>query len=86
MPSLKVSVYSKDACPFCVGVKRLLNEKKVSFEEINVGQDPEKMNEIIKKTGHPTVPQVFINEQFVGGYQELQALDATGELDRLLGI
>jgi glutaredoxin 3 len=81
-----VVVYSKDDCPYCEAAKRLLEGKGVTFKEINVSKDPKLLDAVIQKTGHRTVPQIFINDQFVGGHQELDRLDGSGELDRLLGI
>lgn len=80
----KVIVYSKTWCPFCVRAKALLTQKSVDFEEINIGTEPEKRDEMIQLSGQHTVPQIFINEHHVGGCDELLAAEAQGELDRLL--
>lgn len=80
----KVRLYSKDPCPFCVNAKRLLNEKGIPFEEIDLTGKPEEMNRIKDETGWRTVPIIFIGDQLVGGYVDLKALDEKGELDRLL--
>ncbi len=77
MPQVKV--YTTDFCPFCVAAKRLLEGKGVSFEEIKISSMEEKQ-ELYAKTGHQTVPQIFINEEMIGGFQELRALEESGEL------
>jgi glutaredoxin 3 len=80
----KVVIYSKTYCPFCVRAKNLLNGKGVAFEEIMVDSDPELFNQLKQKSGMLTVPQIFINDQLVGGYTELADLDSQGQLDPLL--
>jgi len=80
----QVTVYSKTYCPFCVRAKKLLESKGVSFEEIMVDDQPELFNELKKKSGMMTVPQIFINDQLIGGYTELAELNEAGELDPLL--
>lgn len=82
----KVVVYSTDYCPYCTQAKRLLESKKVDFEEVNVQHDPEKKAEMIEKSGGRTVPQIFINEQPIGGYDDLYQLESDGKLDELLDI
>lgn len=82
----KVVIYSTDYCPYCVQAKRLLTSKKVSFDEINVENDPAKKNEMIEKSGGRTVPQIFINDQPIGGCDELYQLDSEGKLDELLNV
>jgi glutaredoxin 3 len=79
-----VTVYSADWCPYCVRAKRLLEAKGVNFAEVNIDREPGKREEMAKKTGHKTVPMIFINERFIGGFSELSALDEKGELDTLL--
>jgi glutaredoxin 3 len=80
-----VEVYSTQYCPFCVRAKALLKNKGVAFTEIDVTHDPalrEKMVELAG--GRRTVPEIFINGQIIGGYDELRALEIAGELDPLL--
>jgi glutaredoxin 3 len=82
---MRVLIYSKKTCPFCVRAKTLLEEKKVSFEEIDISDDPSLRSEMIKKaSGRTTVPQIFINGQHVGGCDDLYALQRQGKLDVLL--
>ncbi len=73
-----VRVYVKQGCPYSAGAKRLLEEKGIPFEEIDVTLEPERRGELEQLTGGPaTLPQIFIGERHVGGYAELQELDRT---------
>ncbi len=80
----KVVMYTTQQCPYCVGAKALLRHKGVSFEEIDVSDDAELRAKMIEESGRRTVPQIFINDRAIGGFEELRALDEGGELDRLL--
>ena len=87
MNKKKVLIYTGLSCPYCVAAKTLLKNKKVSFEEINLGEQPDKMNEMLQKSGgRRTVPQIFIGETHVGGSDELHALEKAGKLNSLLNI
>ena len=77
----KVIIYSKDYCPFCVRAKNLLNQKRVSFEEIMVDKDPKLFSELKEKSGMLTVPQIFVDDKLIGGFTELAELDRQGKLD-----
>lgn len=79
-----VVVYSSDYCPYCIRAKQLLNSKNIAFEEINVDGEPEIRQQMTEKSGHHTVPQIFINGAAIGGCDDLYALEATGQLDKLL--
>jgi glutaredoxin 3 len=80
-----VQVYTTVYCPFCVRAKALLRDKGVGFEEIDVTDDAELREKMVELAGgRRTVPEIFVNGQLVGGYDELRALDRSGELDRLL--
>jgi len=82
---VKVIVYSKDYCPYCVKAKNLLAKKGVAFDEIDITHDPIKQEEMLAKAeGRRTVPQIFINDTPIGGYDDLHALDTAGKLDPLL--
>lgn len=76
-----VIIYTKSNCPYCIAAKELLTEKGTTFDEIDVTNDPEQLAAVVEKTGQMTVPQIFIGDEFVGGYDDLAALDAAGELD-----
>jgi len=81
----KVVIYTGPICNFCSAAKHLLSKKKIRYEEIDIGNDVEKRDEMLKKSNGPkTVPQIFIGEKHVGGYVELKALENKGELDTLL--
>jgi len=80
----KVELYTTSSCPFCVRAKALLRNKGVQFEEIDVTDDELREKMIELTGGRRTVPEVFINGQLVGGYEELRAFDKSGELDRML--
>jgi glutaredoxin 3 len=81
----EVVVYTTDMCPFCYRAKRLLEQKGVTYTEIDVTLDPAKRAEMAKLAGGVrTVPQIFINGKHVGGSDDLYALEAEGKLDPLL--
>jgi glutaredoxin 3 len=81
----KVKIYTTPICPYCVRAKSLLKKKGAQFEEIDVFMDSGAREEMESKSnGRRTVPQIFIGERHVGGYDDLYALDSAGELDPLL--
>lgn len=80
----QVTIYTKPTCPYCIRAKQLLSSKGVSFTDINVAEDPEAYEQLKQRTNHKTVPQIFINEQFIGGCDDLYALESAGKLDSLL--
>ena len=81
----KVELYTTTYCPFCVRAKNLLRSKGVAFDEIDVTDDDELRAKVIEMSGgRRTVPEIFINGEIVGGFEELKALDDSGELDSLL--
>ena len=82
----KVVIYTTNYCPYCTGAKSLLRSKKVEFEEIDVTRDPARRAEMEQLSQRRTVPQIFIDGQPIGGYDDARLLDARGELDRLLGL
>lgn len=79
-----VIVYSSAHCPYCVMAKQLLQRKGVAFEEIRVDLEPAKREEMMQKSKQRTVPQIFINDQAVGGYTDLLAIDRANKLDQML--
>jgi GrxC family glutaredoxin len=81
----KVVIYTTHYCPYCFGAKAFLRSKKVEFEEIDVTDDPARRAEMERLSARRTVPQIFVDDQSIGGYDDARRLDATGELDRLLG-
>lgn len=79
-----VEIYTKATCPFCHRAKALLSQKGVSFQEIAIDGDADLREVMIKRSGRTTVPQIFIDEQHIGGCDDLFALDGRGGLDPLL--
>ena len=83
--SQKVTMYSTGVCPFCQMAERLLRSKGVAaIDKIRVDLEPERRVEMMEKTGRRTVPQIYIGETHVGGFEELAALDHAGRLDGML--
>jgi glutaredoxin 3 len=80
----KVSMYSTAACPFCRMAEQLLRAKNIEIDRIRVDLDPERRREMMEKTGRRTVPQIYIGDTHVGGYDDLEALERAGRLDQLL--
>ncbi len=81
----KVVIYTGPMCNFCSAAKHLLNKKKINYEEIDIGYDDKKREEMLKKSnGAKTIPQIFVEDKHIGGYVELKALENKGELDKLL--
>ena len=82
---VKIRMYSTAVCPFCLRAEMLLGSKGVTeIEKIRVDLDPRQREEMMKKTGRRTVPQIYIGDTHVGGFEELAALDHAGKLDSLL--
>ncbi|TDG15620.1 glutaredoxin 3 [Seongchinamella unica] len=79
-----VTMYSTRFCPYCVRARMLLESKKVDFTDIGVEARPELRREMMEKSGRRTVPQIWIGERHVGGYDDLSRLEQMGELDDLL--
>jgi glutaredoxin 3 len=79
-----VIVYSTTYCPYCVRAKDLLTRKGQAFHEINAEDDAVREEMIKKANGRRTVPQIFINDLHIGGFDDLYALDKEGKLDSLL--
>lgn len=81
----KVLMYSTGVCPYCVMAERLLRSKGVAdIEKVRVDLDPARREEMMSRTGRRTVPQIYIGDRHVGGYDDLTALDHAGGLDPLL--
>jgi glutaredoxin 3 len=81
----KVLMYASGFCPFCVMAERLLRSKGISeIEKVRVDLDPARREEMMSRTGRRTVPQIYIGERHIGGFDDLSALDHEGGLDPLL--
>lgn len=82
----KITMYSTQVCPYCNMAERLLQSKgAVITEKILVDLDPSKKEEMMARTGRRTVPQIYIDDLHVGGFDDLSGLDRAGKLDPLLG-
>ena len=80
----KVVIYTTQGCPYCADAKELLNKKGVKYEEIQVDKDPNKLAEMIKLSQKRSVPQIFIDQESIGGFDDLPKLATSGKLDTLL--
>lgn len=80
----EVVIYTTPVCPYCVQAKMLLKRRNVAFREIDVARDPALRQEVMTRSGRRTVPQIWIGEYHVGGFDELYALEREGRLDALL--
>ncbi|MGL4497866.1 MAG: glutaredoxin 3 [Planktothrix sp.] len=81
-----VEIYTWSTCPFCIRAKALLKKKGVDFTEYTIDGDEVARDQMAQRAnGHRSVPQIFINDQYIGGCDDIHALDRQGELDPLLG-
>lgn len=80
----EITIYTANLCSYCVMAKRLLDQKGVRYTEINVDAKPQLRQELAERTQRRTVPQIFIGERHIGGFDDLYALDRQKELDPLL--
>ncbi|MGB4812248.1 MAG: glutaredoxin 3 [Methylophilaceae bacterium] len=80
-----ITMYSSEVCPYCMNAERLLHSKGVKeINKIRIDLLPEKREEMIQRTGRRTVPQIYIDDHHVGGFDDLRALDLAGDLNSLL--
>jgi len=78
-----IELYSGNHCPYCLRAKSLLKQRDLAFVEYDVQAEPEKRDEMLRRTnGARTIPQIFINDRHVGGFDDLHALDRKGELEK----
>lgn len=80
----KITLYSTDACSFCVRAKALLDARGLDYEELNLARDPDGRTELARRTGMLSFPQIVVGEELVGGFMELMAADRSGRLQALL--
>ena len=80
----RVLMYTTAVCPYCQMAERLLRAKGVEIEKVRVDLEPARRAEMMEKTGRRTVPQIYVGDTHVGGYDDLAALDRAGRLDPLL--
>jgi glutaredoxin 3 len=79
-----IEMYTTSWCPYCQMAKRLLRDKGQDWEEVDVEEQPTRRAEMVQRSGRTSVPQIWIGDRHVGGYDELAALERAGELDTLL--
>jgi len=82
----EIDMYCTSTCPYCIRAEKLLNKKGVKFNKINVENNQNKLKEMLKRSKQNTVPQIFIDDKHIGGFDDLAELDVMDELDPLLGI
>ena len=80
----KVIIYSTRICPYCVRAKNFFEKKNINFTEIMIDQDPSLITEMVEKSGRQSVPQIFIDDYHVGGFDDLIEHDMDGKLEDLL--
>jgi glutaredoxin 3 len=80
----QVTVYTTDFCPYCTSAKTLLAKRSIEYEEVNLARDPDGRNKLSELTGMITFPQIVIEGESIGGFQELLAADRAGKLSELL--
>ena len=80
----EITIYTTPLCPYCLAAKRMLKKKGAPFTEIDVSNPQKREDMIARANGKYTVPQIFIGERHVGGFDDLSELDALGELEPLL--
>ncbi len=79
-----VTLYGNETCPWCGAARMLLTQRGIAYTEKSVSADPALLEEMVARSGSRSVPQIFIGDKHVGGYDELSSLDASGELQELL--
>ena len=80
----KITIYTADYCGFCHAAKALLTRKGVPFDDVDVTHDAAARRDVAQRSGQSTVPQIFVGDESIGGFAELQTLEVSGELDDLL--
>lgn len=81
----EIEIYGTEYCSYCMAARMLLKQKGLSFSDILVSKDPDARRDMEQRSGRSSVPQIFIDGQPLGGFDELYELEQNGELDRLLG-
>jgi glutaredoxin 3 len=81
-----ITIYTKLTCPYCIAAKALLRSKGVVFNEISIEGYRVSVTTLSQRSGHRTVPQIYIDDYHVGGFDDLKSLDDAGRLDSLLGL
>ncbi len=86
MSQPKIVMYCGRFCGYCTAAERLLQSKNVKYERIKVDEDPSMFEHMMKITGRRTIPQIFIDDRHIGGFDDLVAINHSGELDTLLNL
>ena len=81
----KIEIYSSANCAYCVAAKNLLKSRGLDYAEIRIDTDPARREEMLARAQRRTVPQIFVNDHHVGGYDDLVAAERSGELAKLIG-
>ena len=84
MPAAPVTVYTSSFCGHCMRVLDLLQRRGIEYTEISVEDEPQIRDELVARSGRRSLPQIYLGERYLGGAEELAAMDRSGELDRLL--
>ena len=84
MSKPNIIIYTGNRCAYCNAAKRLLDNKEVEYTEVNVDENPSLREEMVLRTQRQTVPQIFIDDEHVGGFDDLSELNHAGKLDALL--
>ncbi|HSN00571.1 MAG TPA: glutaredoxin 3 [Rudaea sp.] len=80
----KIEIYTSASCAYCVAAKNLLKSRGLDYAEIRIDTDPARRDEMLARAQRRTVPQIFVNDRHVGGYEDLVAAERSGELARLI--
>ncbi len=81
-----ITVYTKDYCPYCIKAKNLLSSLGATYEEIDISATPEVIMELAKKSGMRTLPQIFVGDECLGGFDNINALNSEGKLVAKIGL
>ena len=81
---MQITIYSTTWCPFCVSAKKLLDSKRLPYEEINIEEENMSREKLSEITGGHTVPQIVINKKTIGGFENLMMLNQSGKLDKII--
>jgi glutaredoxin 3 len=82
----RIVIYGSESCGYCTAARMLLKKKGAAYEDVLVSRDPAVRDQMLQRSGRRSVPQIIIDNRAIGGFEDLYALDKSGELDRMLGI
>lgn len=81
----KIEIYGTEFCGYCTAARMLLKKKGLDYQDISISKDAEALEQMLERSGRRSVPQIFINDRAIGGFDELYALEESGDLDQILG-